>query len=53
MLYQEIAPCAKYDKLYNKFLNDPDPDTEFYQENKKLQHLYPYFSEHSGEVSIR
>lgn len=52
MLYQGKAPCPKYDRIYKKFLNDPDPQTEFYKYNQNLFHLYPYLSEHTGEVSI-
>lgn len=52
MLYQGKAPCPKYDRIYNKFLSDPDPQTDFYKYNKNLLNLYVYLTEHSGAVSI-
>lgn len=51
MLYQLDAPCPKYDAMYNKFLTDPDPQTDFYRYTQQLAGLFKYLSEHSGEVS--
>lgn len=51
MLYQLDAPCPKYDAMYNKFLTDPDPQTDFYRYTQQLAGLYGYLSEHMGEVS--
>lgn len=51
MLYQGHAPCPKYDKIYKKFLNDPDPNTEFYAYNQQMLGLYAYLTENTGEVS--
>lgn len=49
-LYQADVPCPKYDAMYNKLLTDPDPQTEFYQYNRRLPVLYDYLTENTGEV---
>lgn len=51
ILYQDEAPCPKYDQMYNKFLYDPDPQTDFYEYNQRSVPLYTYLSESTGEVS--
>lgn len=51
ILFQDEVPCPKYDRIYNKYLNDPNPHTDFYQFNKRLTNLYAYLSESTGEVS--
>lgn len=52
MLYQGKVPCPKYDRMYKKFLNDPDPQTEFYKHNQEFLHLYAYLTKHSGKVCV-
>lgn len=51
ILYQDEAPCPKYDQIYNKFLYDSDPRTDFYKYNQQLTPLYTYLSKSTGEVN--
>lgn len=51
LLFQGKAPCPKYDTIHHKFLNDPDPDTAFYEYNRKLLPLYAHMTKHMGKVS--
>lgn len=50
MLYQHVAPCPKYDAAFEKLLTNPDPNTEFYEFNKRHAELYAYLTEHTGRV---
>lgn len=48
MLQLWSAACPKYDEIYEKFLSDPDLQTVFYKENRKLVNFYAYLTKHSG-----
>lgn len=53
MLFQLKAPCPKNDALFNKFLTDPDPQTDFYEFNQRMAGLYEYLTENMGVVSLQ
>lgn len=50
ILFQLSSACPKYDKIFRKLLNNPDPDTDMYKFNQQHSDLVKYISKHSGEV---